>query len=179
MKIWHIVALLLIVVLAGVGIVLMSMGMRGEAEPVVSEMAVGPDLDIKRGGSEEQENETLEEMLKAFAEVIYTYDTRERLFYEGAQSFMTDQGYQMLVPLSTGEKIQEEDRPAAVISSLRKVSFYYGLSDKSHMQVMMEADFSLSRSGNGKILQYTKLFLKETGTGWKIDGFETVDTIEQ
>lgn len=180
MKKWHIAAMILIALLAGLGIVLMFIGMNGDAKPVASEIIVEPDLEMAKREIKEQENQDLEEMLTAFAEVIYTYDTRERLFYEGAQSFMTEEGYQMLMPFSAGEEIdKEEPLPAAVISSLKEVSFYYRSSDKDNAQVMMEANFTLSRSGNGTILQYTKLSLKETENGWKIDGYETVDTIER
>ena len=61
--------------------------------------------------TEESETEaklSAEETLRALAEILYTYDTRERMFYEGAERYMTDKAYEQLVPLQDTE---EEDLP--------------------------------------------------------------------
>lgn len=175
----HIIALLLIVLLAGAGIALLCAGVSGSKIPVTAGTSEEPEAK-KEEELAGKEDISLEEMLTRFAEMVYTYDTRERQFYEGASAFMTENGYQMLVPFSAGEGAGEgEDRPSAVVSALNEVSCYYKLLDQGNIQVLMEAAFTLSRSGNGEILQYTKLKVKQTENGWKIDNYEPVDTIER
>lgn len=182
MKKWKIIApLMLVVLFAGAGLWLMGAGIRTTNEPAVAEAAVEPDQGT--GGTEAPEDlepGNLEEVLTQFANMIYTYDTRERSFYDGAQSFMTEQGYQMLVPMSAGEEAVEEDSHlVAVVSALKEVTFYYQYLSENEALIMMEANFSLSRGGNGSIWQYTKLSVLATQTGWKIDGYEPIDTIER
>lgn len=177
MRKWHIAGLLLAALLAAIGGVVICAGGR---KPYEGPAAVGmAAVQEKEDEMAVTEHVGLEEMLTRFAEVIYNYDTRERRFYEGAEPCMTGQGYQMLVPFSAGEEPEEKERPAAVISSLNDVSYYYNFTDDSNVQVMMEARFSLSRSGHGEILQYTKLSVKETEEGWKIDAYEPVATMER
>lgn len=177
MKKRYIAALMAVVLFAVTGAVLMATSMGREAGPAAVGVSTEPEIGNPPA---EKADMDLEDGLNRFAEVIYTYDTRERRFYEGARSYMTEQGFQMLVPFSAvEEEEEEEEHPAAVVSSLNDVSYYYRFLDENNVQVMMEADFTLSRSGNGKILQYTKLFLEKTGSGWKIDAYEPVDTIER
>ena len=177
MKKWYIAALMAMVLFAVTGAVLIATGMGREAEPTAVGTGTEPEISNEPVGGDEG---SLEDELNRFAEVIYTYDTRERRFYDGAQPYMTEQGFRMLVPFSAGEEAGEEgEHPVAVVSSLNDVTCYYRLLDENNVQVIMEADFTVSRSGNGKILQYTKLFLEKTENGWKIDAYEPVDTIEQ
>lgn len=183
MKKWHIAAVILVVLFAAAGCVLTAVGIHGKTELAASVTAEPKQLETVEvdPGPVHTYYVPREEMLARFAEIIYTYDTRERLFYEGAQTYMTEAGYRMLVPFSAGEELEdkEENRPAAVISTLNEVSFYYKELEAGSAIVMMEAGFALARSGNGEILQYTKLSIKETKDGWKIDAYEPVDTIER
>lgn len=160
----------------------MAVAMRERIEPVAAVTIETTNLTTEEPDAAILEYAPPEEMLIRFAEVIYTYDTRERRFYEGAQPYMTEAGYQMLVPLSAGEEREdrgEEEVHPAVISNLNQVSFYYKDMSEGSKQALMEAAFSLSRSGNAEIIQYTKLFIIKMEDGWMIDNYEPVDTIER
>ena len=80
----------------------------------------------EREDTEESETEaklSAEETLRALAEILYTYDTRERMFYEGAERYMTDKAYEQLVPLQDTE---EEDLPVRqMVSRLKEITCYF------------------------------------------------------
>lgn len=120
-----------------------------------------------------------EQLLQAFAEVLYTYDTRERRFYEGAEAFMTSQAFSELKPASAGEITESGEEIPAVVSSLQEARCYYSFFSESEAEVIMESRFTLSRSGNGQILQYVKLGIEKQENGWKITGISVLDTLEQ
>ncbi len=120
-----------------------------------------------------------EQLLQAFAEVLYTYDTRERRFYEGAEAFMTSQAFAELKPASAGEMAESGEEIPAVVSSLQEARCYYSFFSESEAEVIMESRFTLSRSGNGQILQYVKLGIEKQENEWKITGISVLDTLEQ
>lgn len=120
----------------------------------------------------------LDEMLQAFAKVIYTYDTRERKFYEGAENYTTAQAYQRLLPFEE-EETEADMNTVAVLSALEESSCYYQLHSKTQADVIMESIFSLSASKNGNIVQYLKLSVERQEDQWKITDIIILDTIEQ
>ena len=128
---------------------------------------------------EQEDGQTPEQFLQAFAEVLYSYDTRERRFYEGAEAFMTPQAYAELKPASAEELAESGEETPAVVSSLQEARCYYSYFSESEAEVIMESRFTLSRSGNGQILQYVKLGIEEQENGWKITGINVLDTLEQ
>lgn len=125
------------------------------------------------------EEQSPEQFLQEFAEVLYTYDTRERRFYEGAEAFMTSQAFAELKPASAGELAESGEEIPAVISSLQEARCYFSYFSESEAEVIMESSFTLSRSGNGQILQYVKLGIEKQENGWKITGISVLDTLEQ
>lgn len=130
--------------------------------------------------SEEQEDgQTPEQFLQAFAEVLYSYDTRERRFYEGAEAFMTPQAYAELKPVSAEELAESGEEPPAVVSFLQEARCYYSYFSELEAEVIMESRFTINRSGNGQILQYIKLGIEKQESGWKITGINVLDTLEQ
>ncbi len=118
-----------------------------------------------------------EQFLQEFAEVLYTYDTRERRFYEGAEAFMTSQAFAELKPASAGEPVENGEKIPAVVSTLQEARCYYSYFSESEAEVIMESRFTLSR--NGQILQYVKLGIEKQENGWKITGISVLDTLEQ
>lgn len=120
-----------------------------------------------------------EQFLQEFAEVLYTYDTRERMFYEGAETFMTPQAYAELLPFSEGEPLESSGKVPAVVSSLQETKCYFSCPSETGAEVIMESCFTLSGSGNGQILQYIKLGIEKQGSEWKITGINVLDTLEQ
>lgn len=128
---------------------------------------------------EQADGQAPEQFLQAFAEVLYSYDTRERRFYEGAEAFMTPQAYAELKPASAGELTEGGEEVPAVVSSLQEARCYYSYISESEAEVIMESRFTLNRSGNGQILQYVKLGIEKQEDGWKITGINVLDTLEQ
>ncbi|MCH5249988.1 MAG: hypothetical protein J1E98_08645 [Lachnospiraceae bacterium] len=128
---------------------------------------------------EQEDRQAPEQFLHAFAEVLYSYDTRERRFYEGTEAFMTPQAYAELKPASAEELTESGEEIPAVVSSLQETRCYYSYLSESEAEVIMESRFTLSRSGNGQILQYVKLGIEEQENGWKITGINVLDTLEQ
>ncbi len=120
-----------------------------------------------------------EQFLQSFAEVLYTYDTRERRFYEGTEAFMTPQAYAELAPLSAEDVTESGENIPAVISSLQEAKCYYSCFSETGAEVIMESCFTLSGSGNGHILQYIKLNIEKQNNEWKITGINVLDTLEQ
>lgn len=120
-----------------------------------------------------------EQFLQEFAEVLYTYDTRERRFYEGAEAFMTSQAFAELKPASAGELAESGEEIPAMVSSLQEARCYFSYFSESEAEVIMESRFTLNRSGNGQILQYVKLGIEKQENEWKITGISVLDTLEQ
>lgn len=120
-----------------------------------------------------------EHFLQEFAQVLFTYDTRERRFFEGAEMFMTPQAFAQLKPASAEESLESGEAFPAVISTLQEAKCYYSYFSESEAEVIMESHFTLNRSGNGQILQYIRLGIERQASGWKITGINVLDTLEQ
>lgn len=120
-----------------------------------------------------------EQFLQSFAEVLYTYDTRERRFYEGTEAFMTPKAYAEFAPFSDEDMAESGEKIPAVISSLQEAKCYYSCFSEAEAEVIMESCFTLSGSGNGKILQYIKLNIGKQDNEWIITGISVLDTLEQ
>lgn len=120
-----------------------------------------------------------EDLLQSFAEVLYTYDTRERRFYEGTERFMTSQAYEELKPFSAEEEEEDGENGPVVVSTLQEAKCYYCYFSESEAEVIMESRFTLNSSGNGYILQYIKLTVAKQDDEWKITGIEVLDTLER
>ena len=77
--------------------------------------------------AEEQEILSPEETIRQFADVIYTYDTSERQFYDGAEEYMTPEAYETLVPMQDPEEADEA--PIQMTSKLDSITCYYKVSE--------------------------------------------------
>lgn len=127
---------------------------------------------------EEYDNRVLspEDTIRQFAEVIYTYDTRERPFYEGAEQYMTEEAYETLVPLQDPEESGES--PVQMTSKLIDLSCYYSMSNNSPIEVIVDVEYTLSGMGDFRNHQLIKVELINTD-GWKISECTVLATIEQ
>lgn len=122
------------------------------------------------------EQAELYERLHAFAQVLYEYDTDERMFYEGAEDFMTQEAYQMLRP-----EVMAEDGGQQRIrmqSRLIGVNVYACYKEGTGADVIMESQFSLSHGTNGYLTQYLKLSMDKQDGLWMITVCSVIDTIE-
>jgi|GEM_PF-4477175 len=137
----------------------------GESETVSSELALS---DIER-------DKSLQDTIHAFAEVLYTYDTRERKFYEGADQYMTDIGYKSIVPLADGT---EGETVVNMSSKLDKIICYYRKGSTDNEEVLAEVWYSISGAGDYQIQQIIKInaIYQEN---WKISQCTVLSTMEQ
>lgn len=119
---------------------------------------------------------SLEEVIQGFAETIYSYDTSQRNYYEGAEKYMTQAGYDRFVPLM--DETQEEEDVVQMSSHLQEVSCYYKPVNNSQAEVIAEVWFTLSGTGEFRIRQLIKLFVVQDD-GWKIDECIVLDTMEE
>lgn len=133
------------------------------------------DIGIKAEERKEVEP-SAEETVRKFAEVLYTYDTSKRMFYEGAKEYMTQEAYESIVPMS-GEA--EEEYPAnRMVSELMELTCYFRTVEKGHVESIAVVWYRLSGSGNFGIRQIVELSLVQEN-GWKIDRCTVLDTMEQ
>lgn len=166
--------LVVLLFLSGTYLLVMS-GSGTEEEKEQAEPAEGQ----KQAPIEQAGGQSPEQFLQSFAEVLYTYDTRERRFYEGAEVFMTPQAYAELIPFTSGELAESGERPPAVVSSLQEAKCYYSCPFGTEAEVIMESRFTLSRSGNGQVMQYIRLCIEKQNDVWKITDIRVLDTLEQ
>lgn len=127
-------------------------------------------------------NKELEEMLQAFAEIMYSYDTRERNFYEGTEEYLTAQAYQQLVPFREEDLEDSKDAVAEkieVVSNLENSLYYSRILSEMQVEVIMESVFTLSASKNGNVVQYLKLSVESREGQWKITDICVLYTEEQ
>lgn len=124
-----------------------------------------------------QKNESLEDVIQNFAETIYSYDTSQRNFYEGAEQYMTQEGYDRFVPLRDETQEEEIEDVIQMSSHLQELNCYYKPVD-SRAEVIVEAWFTLSGTGEFRIRQLIKLSVVQTD-GWKIDDCIVLDTMEE
>ena len=162
--------------LAGTYLLVTSKGDTGEE---AAQRGDAPEEEEASLGLDRAGGQTPEQFLQAFAEVLYTYDTRERRFYEGAEAFMTSQAYAELKPASAEELTESGGETPAVVSTLQETRCYYSCFSESEAEVIMESRFTLNESSNGQILQYVKLGIEKQENGWKITGISVLDTMEQ
>ena len=117
-----------------------------------------------------------EEVNDKFINLIYTYDTAERQFYEGAEAYMTEDAYETLVPLQNPEA--QDGNPIQMKSELKDFTCYYDLSEGVEIQTITEVHYSLSGMGEFTNMQLLKLALTYKD-GWKIAECTPLATIEQ
>lgn len=119
----------------------------------------------------------LYERLYSFAQVLYQYDTEERMFYDGAEEYMTLEAYQVLYP-----GVVDEDGDLQRIhmqSRLMGVNVYIYYKEETGVNVIMESRFTLSHGTNGSLTQYLKLSLEKQDGLWMITECSVIDTIEE
>ncbi|HJA34734.1 MAG TPA: hypothetical protein H9794_10720 [Candidatus Mediterraneibacter merdigallinarum] len=126
--------------------------------------------------AEEQEILSPEETIRQFADVIYTYDTSERQFYDGAEEYMTPEAYETLVPMQDPEEADEA--PIQMTSKLDSITCYYKVSESPMLEAVADVEYSLSGMGDFRNHQLLKLVLTYTD-GWKISECTVLATIEQ
>lgn len=143
-------------------------------------------VDTRAGTEKAQEQETVqdghemaspEEAVRQFAEVVYTYDTRERQFYEGVEDYMTAEAYAALVPLQDPDEAGE-DAPIQMISELEGITCYYNMSENAGLEGIAEIEYSLSGMGDYSNMQLLK-FALVYADGWKISECTVLATIER
>lgn len=117
---------------------------------------------------------TLEDMLHAFAEVIYTYDTSVRQYYEGADAYMTEAAYDRMVPPpDEGGKTE-----ITLVSKLKTMTAYLHRKDDKNVDAIMEAWYTLSGTGDFQIRQLVKIEAVKSDR-WLIKDCAVLDTMEQ
>lgn len=126
--------------------------------------------------SEKRDTElSAEDIINRFAETIFTYDTSERAFYEGADRYMTKKAYDEIVPLSV-EPLEEA--PIHMVSRLEKITCYFRQNESDCMEAMVEVWYRLSGTGEFRIRQILKLSVVQQN-GWKISSCTILDTMEE
>ena len=129
---------------------------------------------------EEQRELGMEETIREFAEVVFSYNTAERLYYEGAEAFMTEKAYEELSP-SPDMDGETEFRDVPVVqmtSKLQELQCFYRSGEDGETEVIAEIWYTLSGTGEFRIRQLAKLKLIKQD-GWKIDEYTVLDTLEQ
>lgn len=151
-------------------------------ESVDRENRTGEDKDsaeVVKGGKSPPVSiqEELYERLGGFAEILYQYDTNERKFYEGAEAYMTDEAFHLLLPL--GAVGRNEGEGIRVQSSLISTDIYAYYSSDASAEVIMESRFTLSRAANCTVTQYLELSVEKTDGQWMITECHVIDTLEE
>lgn len=133
---------------------------------------------IKKG--EEQQESGVEETIRAFAEAVFTYNTAERFYYEGAEAFMTEKAYEALLPLPDADgETEVGDAPVMQMTSkLQELQCFYRPGEDGGTEVIAEIWYTVSGTGEFRIRQLAKLKLIRQN-GWKIDEYTVLDTLEQ
>lgn len=124
-----------------------------------------------------QDTMSLDETIYAFADTIYSYDTKQRNYYEGAEKFMTPEGFDRFVPLH--DEAQEDGAAVQMSSILQEFDCYYKPVDDRHMEAIAEIWFTLSGTGEFRIRQLIKLSIIRDDDSWKIDECTILDTLEE
>lgn len=128
---------------------------------------------------EQSDLERIETVLKGFADTIFVYDTRQRRYYEGAEKYMTQRGYEKFKPLEI-DMTESNDipQPVPVISNLQEVNFYYKAVNSQEIEVIMEADVLFSSTGKNSNREYLKLQMEKSNSEWLISECEIVATMD-
>lgn len=171
MKKWKsflIFIVILITLLILTGVFLGTLGRKSEVE---ADLHVNEELTI----SNEEEALSPEETVLSFAEILYTYDTRERPFYEGADVYMTDEAYEQLIPMP--DQNESDEIVVQMVSQLQEITCYYRQTDDG-MDVLADVWYTLNGTGEYPIRQILKLSLVQK-PGWKVSSCTVLDTMEQ
>jgi len=118
---------------------------------------------------------SIEEYIQLFTKVIYNYDTNERNFYEGAEKYMTEKAYEILVPLP----VSNEEPIRSMKSELQEVTCYYREIDPKEVEAIVEIWYTLSGTGEFRIRNLIKLQLIQAEGEWKINEFTVLETLEE
>lgn len=119
-----------------------------------------------------------EETIRGLVEVLYTYDTSERMFYEGAETFMTKEAYKAIVPLADDEDGSGEMQVNRMVSELQELTCYFRTAEQGQVEALAVIWYRLSGSGEFGIRQIVRMSLVQED-GWKIDECTVLDTMEQ
>ena len=118
--------------------------------------------------------ETPETVAGKFFSVIYEYDTSERMFYEGAEGYMTKEAYEQLVPMPSEEVM--DDGFFHMQSSLENYLIYKREISETEVGLVAEIHFSVSGSGFYTQRQIVKLCMQLEGKQWIITECSVLDT---
>ena len=123
---------------------------------------------------------TVEDTLEGFLKVIFTYNSSERPFYEGAEPYMTETAYQSMVPLFD-ESEELEFQPVTMISELQEFNCYYNQIDDRNIGAMAEVWFKLNGTGEFRIRNIIRVKLRFSNTDqrWLISEIETISSYEE
>lgn len=165
-KKWIVLAIYLLVVVG----VMVGLIMTLPDEP--KEVTIkGANIEMVEMNSEIKSPETV---AGEFFAVIYEYDTSKRLFYEGADMFMTKEAYEQLLPMPSEENIEEPY--FHMKSSLEHFLIYKREVSATEVELMAEVHFSLSGSGVYTQRQIVKLYMELDGEQWLITACNVLDT---
>lgn len=125
------------------------------------------------------EEMTPDEVIHAFVELMYTYDTSERMFYEGTEEYMTQAGYEMIVPF-VGEEDSEAEPEIRMVSKLLEVHcFYQRATEPDREEAIVEVWSTVSGTGSYRIRNLLRIELVQQEDGWKINSCTVLDTLEE
>ena len=109
-----------------------------------------------------------------FFPVIYEYDTSKRLFYEGAEAYMTKEAYEQLLPMPSEEGT--DDVFFHMQSRLENFLIYKREISETEVELMAEVHFSVSGSGEYTQRQIVKLRMQLENGQWIITACTVMDT---
>ena len=109
-----------------------------------------------------------------FFSVIYEYDTSTRLFYEGAEAYMTRDAYEQLLPMPSEDNT--EDVFFHMQSRLEDFLIYKRAISETEVELMAEVHFSVSGSGEYTQRQIVKLRMQLENGQWIITACTVMDT---
>lgn len=122
----------------------------------------------------DSEIESPETVAGKFFSVIYEYDTSKRLFYEGAEAYMTKEAYEQLLPMPSVEST--DDVFFHMQSSLESFLIYKREISETEIELMAEVHFSVSGSGKYTQRQIIKLCMQLENRQWMITECSVIDT---
>lgn len=128
-------------------------------------------IELTEMESEIKEPETVAE---EFFSIIYEYDTSKRLFYEGAEAYMTKEAYEQLLPMPS--EGNTEDVFFHMQSRLEDFLIYKREISETEVELMAEVHFSVSGSGEYMQRQSVKLRMQLENEQWIITACTVMDT---
>lgn len=131
----------------------------------------------EEGVLQEEENPVMdaEDTIRAFADLVYTYDTSERRFYEGTETYMTKAAYEKMVPMQSGKSDMET---CSMSSELLDITTYYRTEDEKNLTVFAEVWYRLSSAGEFRCRQLIKMQLTMEEK-WVINDYTVLDIMEE